>query len=102
MGKENYGVGYIPLIDVLNKESASFDEIKRAFKGASRHKVDISSKRLEERFYELIGNSKLSKEKLMQLHDVFERCAISLTDRQQKHIAQKYKDLATYLYHEGI
>jgi len=46
MAKEIYGVRYIPLINLLDQESVTFNQISKAFKGASRNKINIGSKAL--------------------------------------------------------
>jgi len=101
MAKEIYGVRYIPLINLLDQESVTFNQISKAFKGASRNKINIGSKALEKRFYELIEASALPEENMLRLSKFLEHCATSLSDRNREDIAENYRDLSTYLFHLG-
>lgn len=101
MAKEKYGVRYRPLIDLLDQESANFENIRKAFRQASRNKADISSTKLRDRFYEVVENSELSSAELSRLSKVFGHCARSLVDRHKPDIAEGYRTISDYLHHRS-
>lgn len=92
---------YRPLVSLLSDKQPALDQMKRVIKGAARKSVPILDYQ-EQRFYDMLDRANLSKLELTQLRNALESAANTLDSRNEGRIAEKYRGLATYVYHASV
>jgi hypothetical protein len=94
----NEGEVYRPLASLLSDMRPTVDDIKKVIKSAARKTVPILNYQ-EARFYDMLDRAGLNKKELSQIHSALESAADSIESRNKGKIAEKYRGLATYVYH---